>query len=375
MSLFPRWSVPAAACIALGCTDGAPAPAAGDAGGAADTPATVPDAPGGDTFVNTTGQTLAHRMGPWTVPAGGERSADCESWTLDNEEPLYVNTVDFTTSTGMHHSNWFFVPEASYQGPDGTWACRSRNFDQGAASLVGGVFFAQSTQVTAEAQRFPAGTAIVVPPRSRIIGQLHMLNASPQPRQITMAFTVRTLARSEVRTRLSPFYIEYGPLEIAPRGRTELSVECDLDERSRMLTGAPLAMRFFYGLAHYHELGSRMAVTVLGGAMNGRTLYETEVRQGDSWARTMEPAIDVGGARGLRLTCVFDNPRSATVRYGIGDQEMCIWFGFTDSAYQWAGRATSAGRAMIRTEVRDGVTHRTAPCSELFTSRTRNIND
>jgi hypothetical protein len=286
-----------------------------------------------------------------------------------------VSTVEMAATAGMHHSNWFFVPEANYDGPDGTWACRSRNFDQGVASFLGGVFFAQSTQVLRETQQFPPGTVVVIPPHSRIIGALHMLNASPAARQVSLDFTVRTLPRSAVRTRLSPFYLEYGPLEITPRGRSQFDVECALDERARSLTGSPLDLRFFYGLAHYHELGSQMRVTVVGGAADGRTLYETDARQGESWARTMEPAVDVSGARALRLSCVFDNTRSSTVRYGIGDQEMCIWFGFTDSEYQWAGRATQAARPMVQTELRDGVTRNVAPCNELITLRSRSMGD
>lgn len=334
-----------------------PADAAGSSAGDVAAPDAEPD---------TAAQTLTYRAGPWTLPPGGERAADCESWTLHNEEPLYLNVVEMEATLGMHHSNWFFVPESRYPGPDGTWRCSERNFEQGVASYLGGVFFAQSTQVQREAQRFPPGTVVVIPPRSRIIGALHMLNASPQPREISLSLTARTIPRSQVRTRLAPFYLEYGPLEITPRGRSQFDVECPVDERAMRLTGAPFAARFYYGLAHYHELGHRMRVSVVGGAADGRTLYETTSQQGDSWARTMDPPIDVTGARALRLSCVFDNPRSSTVRYGIGDQEMCIWFGFTDNAYQWAGRAPQSARAMVQRETRDGVNYNTAPCTELF---------
>lgn len=372
-------------CALWGCSEGAATATDGgaDAGAVtADAPttedagATATDggAPTGD-LGDTVGQTLTHQMGPWMVAAGGELASNCESWTLHNEEPLYLSTVEMTATAGMHHSNWFFVPDTQFDGPDGTWACRSRNFDQGVASYLGGVFFAQSTQVQHETQQFPPGTAVVIPPHSRIIGALHILNASPSARQVTLGFNVRTLPRSEVRTRLSPFYLEYGPLEITPRGRSQFDVECALDERAQSLTGSPLDLRFYYGLAHYHELGSLMRVTVLGGAMDGRTLYETDARQGESWARTMSPAVDVSGARALRLTCIFDNPRSTTVRYGIGDQEMCIWFGFTDSEFQWAGRATSAARSMVQTTVVDGVNRSLAPCNELFTLRSRSMNE
>lgn len=370
------WVVALGCCLGLGCSSGAASPdAATDAPAPVDGGGGAADAGATDAFVNTNPHTLTHRMGPWTLAPGGERSGDCESWTLNNEEPLYLSTVEMNASQGMHHSNWFFVPDSNYPGPDGTWSCASRNFDQGIASFIGGVFFAQSTQVTHEVQQFPPGTAVVIPPHARIIGQLHMLNASASRRDITIDLNVRTLPRSEVQTRLSPFYLEYNPLEITPRGRSQFDVECELDERSRSLTGAPLAMRFFYGLAHYHDLGSRMRVTVLGGPMDGRALYETDARQGESWARTMNPAVDISGARALRLTCVFDNTRSTTVRYGLGAGEMCIWFGFTDSAFQWAGRAPRTAAPMARSEVRDGVNYNTAPCSELFTTRTRHAGD
>lgn len=368
-----RWT-PTLALLFMGCSQD---PAAATSPGASVDAATVSDAPApqdtasdavpDDAFEDTRAQTLTYRAGPWTLAAGAERSADCESWTLHNEEPLYLNVVEMQATLGMHHSNWFFVPDSNYAGPDGTWRCSSRNFDQAIASYLGGVFFAQSTQIQNETQRFPPGTVVVIPPHARVIGALHMLNASPQPRDISLTLTARTIPRSQVRTRLSPFYLEYGPLEITPRGRSQFDVECPVDERAMRLTGAPFAMNFYYGLAHYHELGTRMRVTIVGGPSDGRTLYETTAQQGDSWARTMDPPVDVRGAHALRLSCVFDNPRSTTVRYGIGDQEMCMWFGFTDSPWQWAARAPQSARPMAQRETRDGVNYNTAPCSDLYT--------
>lgn len=343
---------------------------AGAADAAADEgPATADRPP-----VDTRAQTFTYAAGPWTLAAGGEDSDRCESWTLGNDEPLYVNTVEMEATAGMHHSNWFFVPEEHYAGPDGTWPCRSRGFDQGTASALGGVFFAQSTQVTREAQRFPPGTAFVVPPRARVVGQLHMLNASATSREIRLSLTVRTLRRSEVQTRLSPFYLEYHPLDIPPRSRAQFDVTCDLAERARTALGGPFSMRFFYGLAHYHELGSTMRVSLVGGPREGEVLYETSARQGESWARAMSPPVDVTGATGLKLTCVFDNPRSARARYGIGQNEMCIWLGYTDSPRQWAARApASAGNRVV--ETRDGTVYNTAPCTEIIALQSRYLNE
>src|SRR5262249_26720944 len=139
----------------------------------AETTAPVPDAPVPDA-TSTPGE-LMHAAGPYELPVGGEFD-DCESWTLHNREPIYVQDVTFEASEGMHHSNWFFVPEGYYAGPDGRWTCRDRGFDTGVSGLVGGVVFAQSTQATHEVQHFPSGAALVIPPRSRIVGNVHALN-------------------------------------------------------------------------------------------------------------------------------------------------------------------------------------------------------
>ena len=36
------------------------------------------------------------------------------------------------------------------------------------------------------------------------------------------------------------------------------------------------------------------------------------------------------GATGLAITCDYDNPRAASVHYGVGDQEMCVALLYAD---------------------------------------------
>ena len=62
---------------------------------------------------------LTKRIDTYTVAAGEEVTNRCVSWTLGNDQPLYVNAVTLATGSGFHHSNWFWVPETSYAGPDG----------------------------------------------------------------------------------------------------------------------------------------------------------------------------------------------------------------------------------------------------------------
>ena len=64
------------------------------------------------------------------LTTGAEVLGLCQSATLHNDTPLWVNTIEMSAGSAWHHSNWFFVPESMYAGADGTWDCNSRNFDQ-----------------------------------------------------------------------------------------------------------------------------------------------------------------------------------------------------------------------------------------------------
>src|SRR5690348_4630900 len=107
-------------------------------------------------------------FGPYDIAPGEEVNGQCVSAKLDNDEPMFVNAVELTTGPGVHHSNWFWVPDYRFDGEDGTWRCADRGYDEVIAGVDGGVVFAQSTQAQHEVQAFQPGTAVLIPPHSRI---------------------------------------------------------------------------------------------------------------------------------------------------------------------------------------------------------------
>ena len=86
--------------------------------------------------------------------------------------------MELEQSEASHHSNWTFVPDDQFTGPDGSWKCKDRGYSQLTAALQGGVLYAQSTQATREVQKFPDGVVVRIPPRSRIISDVHVLNTT-----------------------------------------------------------------------------------------------------------------------------------------------------------------------------------------------------
>lgn len=283
---------------------------------------------------------LSHAYDPIAVDVGGEVSNVCQTWILDNDEPLYVTKVSQTNDGGWHHSNWFFVPEWAYQ-PDGqgagadmqegTWKCSDRGFREYLAAAAGGVFFAQSTQTLTEAQVFPAGSALEIPPRSAIVGSVHLLNISASPIDSAFHMEVETVPADQVEVRLTPFSFSNTSLDIAPQRESRFSMTCDLTETFQQSLGIAPDYNVYYVLAHYHEWGNYFNLSFTQQDGSRQTILELENRVGEPIGKTIDPPMNNDGAPALTVDCGYLNNTDRTLHYGLGGQEMCVFLAYTDS--------------------------------------------
>lgn len=310
------------------------------------------------------GATLRVDVPTVDIAAGAEITELCFSMDIGNEEPIYVSEVTLHGTTGIHHSNWSYVPSTLYPGPDGLWPCDERGFDQAAAAARGGVLFAQSTQVVDETMAFNPGAVLAIPAHSRIVANLHFVNWSPEALASTLQLLVRTVPVEEATTFLHGFAFGYDALAIPPRTQSEFTTECDVASVHEASLRRPLDFRIHYVLPHYHALGTHLGLQVIGGPHDGETIWEADSPIGEPLGGTLDPPFDMTGATGLRLTCRFDNPGDAEVHFGNGDGEMCIAFGYSDSPNLWA--------SLVRTNevvgVVDGVTMNTGGCAVVSTT-------
>jgi hypothetical protein len=276
-------------------------------------------------------------FGPFTVAAQQEDTSLCVQITLHNTEPVYVNTVELDTGPGFHHSNWFFVPEHIFAGPDGTFTCNDRKFDIAVAAITGGVFFAQSTQSSHEVQAFPSGLAIKLPPKTKLVAQLHLLNRGDETLNLTPTITVRMLDEAEVTQLLAGISMEYHPLSLPARKRSRFSVDCDFAPLYQTNAARDPDFRIYYTLAHYHQWGTRMLLEAVDPDGSASTIYTTQSSVGDALGGTLDPAFDMTGYTRLRLTCDYYNDTDAMIYYGNGDGEMCVFLAFSDSPWLFGG--------------------------------------
>jgi hypothetical protein len=297
-----------------------------------------------------------------TVAAGVEDEDTCQSWTLNNPTELWVNAITQRNDGAYHHANWFFVPDDQYDLPDGTWSCSENQFGELIAALQGGYLFALSTQSHEETQTLPAGSAIRIPPYSRVIGSSHLLNASDEDVTTTMHIALTTLPPSQVTAKLAPARISYHDLTIEPQAKSSFTTECDLAAAYDGVYHRPLTYKLYYTLSHYHALGVYQQLEIMGGPRDGEVIMRND-GFGDNAGHAIEPPLDLAaaGATGLRLTCGFDNPRTAQVGWGIGDQEMCVMAlqAVTDIGYD---ADVTSGTELVGTSP-DGEVQHHGPCS------------
>ena len=297
----------------------------------------------------------AYPFGPFTVQPNQEISDQCVQITLNNDDVMYVNAVELDTGgPGFHHSNWMFVPASNpatgaigpFDGSDGTFTCRDRGFDQEVAALKGGVVFAQSTQAQHDIQKFPAGAVIQIPAHSKLVSTIHLLNPSDTVDHLAPVITLTPILEKDVTTKLAGVSFEDHALGLPPNMNSSFTVDCDLQPQWDILRaqGAVTApapdFHLYYALAHYHVLGTGLTIDALpSDESTTENVFETTSQIGDALGGTLDPPFAMNGRSHLRFTCEYYNSTASTVGWGIGDQEMCVFLAFSDSAYVWAGGA------------------------------------
>jgi hypothetical protein len=275
--------------------------------------------------------TLTHSFDAIAVRSGEEISGVCQSWTLGNEEPLYVSKIRQRNDGAWHHSNWFFVPEATYDGPDGTWDCDERGFHDVTAALTGGVFFAQSTQTFEELQAFQEGAVVEIPPRYRIVGGVHLVNLSSARMDTAITFDIETVPEEDVRIRLRPIAFSNTALDIEPQAESRFGMTCDLKSRFEDMLGTSPDYNIYYVLAHYHEWGNYFRLSFVEEDGSERTIFELESSIGEPLGKVIDPPLNSEGASGLRVECGYMNDTDDRLEYGLGGQEMCVFLAYSDA--------------------------------------------
>jgi hypothetical protein len=307
------------------------------------------------------GTLMQHDFPEITSMGGQEILGNCRSWTLNNPTELWINAVELDQDEASHHSNWLFVPDDQFDGPDGIWRCHDRSYDELTAALAGGVLYAQSTQATHEVQKFPNAAAVRIPPYSRIISDVHILNATQATVTGHARLSLYVLSPSELKTKLAPFHLGFNTLDIPPMMSSRNAASCDLYSAFESAFNTPPNAKLYYILPHFHALGYHFFVKHVAGPRDGQLLFDSTGAVGEARGRAFNPPLDLTGDEGLAFGCDFDNPTPDTVGWGFGNQEMCELLGFTDSPLVW----DSSIGMVTQADSQDGLPTYSGPCATV----------
>ena len=283
------------------------------------------------TCVPIAGTPLSHVFPDQTTTAGQEVSGLCRSWTLDNASDFWVNSVELVQDELSHHSNWTYVPDTEFTGPDGIWECASRSYELWTGVGAGGLLYSQSTQATHEVQRFGTGAALHIPAHVRIISDIHLLNSSASSNTGHATLTVYSIPEEQVTARLVGFHVEYDALTIPPLATSSFTGTCALASSIAQAQGAPFAPQVHYLLPHTHSLATGFYANVLGGPSDGQSLINLGTYNGEAHGKLYDPPIDMTGAQGVTFACQYTNTLTYAVGWGNPPDEMCELFGFAET--------------------------------------------
>ena len=192
----------------------------------------------------------------------------------------------------------------------------------------GAVLFGSSTQIEGtEWQSLPDGLGYKLRPDQEIVARMHYLNASGAPITVTPRYAWYTIDEANLTHLVSPFVWVFQGFEIPPKSELTVTGGCRIPEEMRLVNVLP----------HMHRLGTAFTADFLGGALDGQRFLDSQGYDPDRGVILQyDPAIDLSQGDGVRFSCTWRNTFDKTIVEGIGDNEMCMMFGYSypaESAY------------------------------------------
>jgi len=259
---------------------------------------------------------------PPTTLAPGEEKTPCWIFPLEITGPSHIVVGgSVTVGPGMHHGN---ITTRKKTG-EGIRECNKAE-DSGiggeAGDIISGgaVLFGSSTQLTGtEWQSFPDGMGYRVKDGFEVVARMHYLNVSSEPLTVAPVYEWYTIDESKMAQEIGPFAWVYGDFSIPPKSEFTVEADCSF----------PAPMHLVNVLPHMHKLGTAFTASYLGGELDGKMFLESRGYDPDNGVMVQyDKAIDLSQGDGASFSCTWKNTFDKTIGEGIGDNEMCILFGY-----------------------------------------------
>jgi hypothetical protein len=255
-----------------------------------------------------------------TVPDGVEHT-QCVILDLGNELPMHVGSIHNVLGTGSHH---FIVYRASASAVETTTPFDCQPFVDTLTANSGSPLMI--TQRSDETLTLPPGVAYTVPAHQLMRLELHYLNLTGGPVDLSPTSTLCPIPDAEYHDDADFLFIGNPDVDVQPHQVTTLG------PTFYRLDSHFSDAHFFALTGHTHQLGTNVVVQT-GPAAAGPFVDVYDVANW-SWREpeTVYPDVpfQIPPGGGFSFTCTWDNPTDATLHLGESAEtnEMCFFWAY-----------------------------------------------
>ncbi|AKT39205.1 hypothetical protein [Chondromyces crocatus] len=259
-------------------------------------------------------------IAPPIVVQPGQEISTCVSWPYPTLNHNVVYAARLYTTPGLHHSNMIAKPVVPEHGPNPYPRCHPGADDPFGAlpAVIPDVLFANSTQVEeGETLVFPPGTGFVVDTTREVSTSIHYLNTASEPATIEVVYDYFTMPAEKLVRQVSPFAMSVADFSIPPFATDVVGTTC------HVFGGELVSL-----MPHTHKYAARFVTDLVRADGRTERLYEENGFDLESDITVYDDAIPLVDGDQMRFECTFRNTTDHDLRFGLGDNEMCILFGY-----------------------------------------------
>ncbi|HEX8789755.1 MAG TPA: hypothetical protein VF765_02305 [Polyangiaceae bacterium] len=246
---------------------------------------------------------------------------------VQTTEDLWVNSEQIRYTPGSHHFLLYHTPYTSIPTADkngnpvdtsGVFDCP----DGGPAAYFNvdrGLGGAQSPDAPSVIGGLPSDVAVHIPSGSVLALDLHVLNASMKPLDVTVVMNLNTIPQSQAKVEAGVYFF-YNPFIRVPAGaKSQARMSCPVTSDVTIVNGQ----------THMHKQG-------LGGVANledssGNVMQQLYASQTwvDPPVKVWSPGMTMSAGQQIDFLCNYQNAGTTDVIQGLSaaKNEMCVYAG------------------------------------------------
>lgn len=251
-----------------------------------------------------------------TVDSGVEKT-QCVVLNLHNPSPIHVGQFHNVLSEASHHMIVYRVTDTVEQPTP--FDCEpfvdTLNPAKGAPLMI--------TQKKDDLLTLPAGVAYTLEANQMLRLEMHYINASTGPLQLSGSSTI--VSAPTFQQEASFLFIGDPDITLAPQSQFTLGpIYFGIDPTT--FANA----KFFAFTGHEHRFGTNVTIqeAASAGDLSGQMIYDVpNWVWSDPATVVADPPIELPAGGGFNFTCTWDNTSAQTIKFGeSATDEMCFFW-------------------------------------------------